>query len=475
MATYLTASIDGGQTFSAQTYANPSLTGLNGINDQSVVISPEMDNESGGNDNTDTLFGYGDQMGLAVFNGQIYPVWAGNLNQGHIVNNAVQGPYLSIFYQPMVIADGPRVVSSSMGAITYADAASQAVNFTVTFDRPIDPPALISAGEQTFTPADVLVYYHDTTDGDPLVPLTVTNVTPIASSGVGSEDRFGYTEFQVTFDPLPSGANPATYDYTGTYSYMILPDNGSGTAISSPIRSFVNSPVNQPVIGPVSSPDVPLPVPSSGTGGSNTADDVTTSLITINNSNYINANVTGITVNMTIEEEGVQFLNDGALTITLTAPNGVATTLYSRPGDTGQNFINTTFSDLATESILQGTAPYSNGPYQPLNPLANLDGSQVNGTYRLTITDNVKNNTATLVNWSITVNSSAPVFVEQNGAAMDQNADGTSDENPLATPFTGLTPGDVYAVPAQTHPCRLSLVRIRSRSFSRLSIRTPCL
>ena len=30
---------------------------------------------------------------------------------------------------------------------------------------------------------------------------------------------------------------------------------------------------------------------------------------------------------------------------------------------------------------------------------------------------------------------------------MDQNADGTSDENPLTTPFTGLTPGDVYAVP----------------------------
>ena len=30
---------------------------------------------------------------------------------------------------------------------------------------------------------------------------------------------------------------------------------------------------------------------------------------------------------------------------------------------------------------------------------------------------------------------------------MDQNADGTADENPLTTPFTGLTPGDVYAVP----------------------------
>src|SRR5208282_4670789 len=29
----------------------------------------------------------------------------------------------------------------------------------------------------------------------------------------------------------------------------------------------------------------------------------------------------------------------------------------------------------------------------------------------------------------------------------DQNADGKPDENPLTTPFIGLTPGDVYAVP----------------------------
>jgi subtilisin-like proprotein convertase family protein len=443
VATYLTTSIDGGQTFSAQTYANPSQTAINSITGQTVVIGPESDNESGGNSNTDHTWGYGTQMGLAVFNGQIYPVWAGNLNQGHIVNGAVQGPFLSIFYQPMVVADGPRIVSSDMGPISLAEAESGSVSFTVTFDRPINPPSVDGyTTTPTFTPADVLVYYHDTTNGDPSVPLQVTSVTPITASGVGPENRFGYTQFQVTFDSLPSGANPATYNYTGTYSYMILPDDGSGTAISSPIRSFVNSPVDQPVIGPVSSPDVPLAVPTSGTGGSGTSDDITTSLITINNSNYINANVTGITVNMTLDHQ-----RDGDLTITLTAPNGAVTTLYSKPGDNGQNFISTTFSDQATKSILGGSAPYSDGPYQPLNPLALLDGSQVNGTYRLTIDDGVKNNTGTLISWSITVNSSAPTFVLQSGAAMDQNADGTSDENPLTTPFTGLTPGDVYAVP----------------------------
>ena len=181
-------------------------------------------------------------MGLAVFNGQIYPIWSGNLNIGHIVNGAVQGPFVSIFYQPMVIADGPRIVNSSMGPISLAEATSGSVSFNVTFDRPIDPPSLNGYTTiPTFTPADVLVYYHDTTNGDAFVPLQVTSVTPIASSGVGPENRFGFTQFQVTFDPLPSGANPATYDYTGTYSYMILPDDGSGTAISSPIRSFVNT------------------------------------------------------------------------------------------------------------------------------------------------------------------------------------------------------------------------------------------
>ena len=417
-----------------------------------MTLSPILDNESGGNNHTDTMFGYGDQMGLAVFNGQIYPIWAGNLNKGTLVNGVVEGPFLSIFYQPMVIASGPRIVSSTEGDVALGNATSGAISFTVTFDRPINPPSLSGyTTTPSFTPADVLVYYHDTTDGDAPIPVDVTSVTPVANSGVGPESVFGFTQFQVTFNPneSPNGDASGIANYTGTYSYIIQPDDQSGTAIVSPIRSFVNSPVDQPVIGPVMSTNVPLNVPTSGTGGSGTSDDITTSTITINNSNFINANVTGITVNLTIDEQGNQFVTDGALTITLTAPNGSATTLYSDPGNTGPGFINTTFSDLATQSIFQPSAgTYSNGSYLPFNPLATLNGSQVNGTYRLTIDDGVKNNTATLTNWSITVNSSAPAFVLENGAAMDQNADGMSDENPLTTPFTGLTPGDVYAVPA---------------------------
>ena len=330
---------------------------------------------------------------------------------GAIVNGVVQGPLPGIFLQPMAIAAGPRVVSSDMGPISLAEAKSGKISFTVTFDRPIDPPSLNGyTTTPTLTPGDVLVFYHDTTNGDAPVPLQVESVAPITASGVGPNHKFGFTQFTVTFDSTPAGANPATYNYTGTYSYMITPDDGSGTVVSSPVRSFVNTPVPLPVIGPLASTHVPLPVPSSGTGGSGTADDVTTSTITIANSNYIAAAITGVTVKLTLDHQ-----RDGDLTITLAAPNGNTATLYSRPGDNGQNFINTTFSDLATQSILGGSAPYSNGPYQPFNPLANLDGSQVNGVYTLTIRDSRSNNLGTLLSWSITVNSSAPSFVLQNG------------------------------------------------------------
>ena len=78
----------------------------------------------------------------------------------------------------------------------------------------------------------------------------------------------------------------------------------------------------------------------------------------------------GMTVNLTIDEQGNQFFRDGAaLTITLTAPNGNSMTLYANPGDPGQNFINTTFSDLATKSIFAGTAAVQQRSLPAVNPL----------------------------------------------------------------------------------------------------------
>ena len=62
-------------------------------------------------------YGFGTSMGLAVYAGQLYPVWAGNFDEATIVNGALAGSALSIYSRPMVIAAGPRVVNSTMGPI----------------------------------------------------------------------------------------------------------------------------------------------------------------------------------------------------------------------------------------------------------------------------------------------------------------------------------------------------------------------
>ncbi len=223
VATYVATSIDGGNSFSPQTYANTADTATDAITGQADVIGPEADNQSALNPQADAAFGYGDQMGLAVFNGQLYPIWAGNLNQSSDPAGAIIGDPLNIWYAPMVIAAGPRIVASSMGPIPLAATTNpNGVSISVTFDRPINTAS--------FLPQDVQIFYHDTiSNTDSFVSLNVIGITVVSS-----------TQFTITFDPTPTGANPATYDYTGTYSYVIAPDAGLGTTpISAPVWSWV--------------------------------------------------------------------------------------------------------------------------------------------------------------------------------------------------------------------------------------------
>ncbi len=365
---------------------------------------------------------------------------------------------------------GPNGGILQSWSLSVNGVASKPTSFDVTFDRPIDPLALINAGQATFSAADVQVFYHDTTSGDASIPLMVTGVTAIQPAYYvtdPTQDGYdGYTNFLVTFNPdeLPTGKPSGITDYTGTYSYVIAPDNGAATptAISSPIWSYATVPQPEPVITPVKITPTPpggeivdpkasvspnLSIPTWGPGGSGTQYDQTTSTITL--SAYNNETINGLTVNLTITDPLTPpgLGNDGDLELELTAPNGNTIVLYEKPGDTNQNLTNVTFSNSAAQSILLASGPYTNGTYQPNNPLTLLNGSAVNGVYVLTI-DNFSNiNAGTLVNWSITIHPTTFGVKFQSGAAMDQNADGTSDENPLTAPFIGLSPGDLYEAP----------------------------
>ena len=279
VATYLATSIDGGNTFSDQSYANPSSTAIDAVTDQTVTQGPQSDNGTTAAHATNGALGYGTSMGLAVYDGQVYPVWAGNFDEASLVNGVALGNALSIFVRPMVIAAGPRIVNSTMGPIPLStgglDGYEQAqqigrLSFNVTFDRPINPPS----GSASFTAADVQVFYHDTNFGDPSIPLEVLSVTPVVASGVGPDNKFGFTEFTVTFSvkSQPTGGASGIANYTGTYSYMITPDDGNGNPIVSPIASFVITDLQQAVIGPVPStnvapPEPPNTIPEHARGG----------------------------------------------------------------------------------------------------------------------------------------------------------------------------------------------------------------
>ncbi len=232
VATYIAYSFDGGNTFSPQSYANPNQTAIDAITGATDIIGPAADNESAGNPNIDIVNGYGDQMGLAVFDGQVYPIWAGNLNLSSDATGTVVADPLNIYYMPMNIAAGPRIVNSTMGPTTYAQATSGSIPITINFDRPVIA--------STFVSADVLVYYHSAVAGSGYVgplPIVPNSLTPEGTEYPGD----AYETFTIDFNPLPSGAT-TPYDYTGTYSYLITPDNGLSGAqkiiISSPIEAY---------------------------------------------------------------------------------------------------------------------------------------------------------------------------------------------------------------------------------------------
>jgi len=433
VATYVGASIDGGNTFGPQAFVNPADQALDAIKvaggeaNAEIVRGPLPDNQSAGNPLRDTTFGFGTHQAVAAFDGRVYPVWASNQNGGFDGQKL-----LNIHTARAVIAAGPRVVSSTEGPIgrsadglngqRAADGTPELTTIRVVFDRPVN------AG--TFTPADFHLFYRDTNAGDAPVPITVLGIAPVVTPNDPSNDgHYGYTTFDVTLSPQTG---------LGTYSYEVgpaprtsIPALVIGSGLQSTARFL--------------SPDTPLPVPGTpGGGGTGTSSDVTTSTITVGGHGA--TTIRNLAVNVDIN-----YPNVGDLVLTLRAFGADGVTrkapdiiLYNAGGSeifaAGANFSGTTFDDRAALPIQFGNAPYD-GSFRPERPLGVLDGALLDGVYQLLVTDTQTGKTGVLADWSLTATSTAPaVPALQLGAPMDQNANA----------ITGEDPGDVYAVPTPT-------------------------
>ncbi len=67
-ANFITYSLDGGNTFSTQTYLNQSKLATDEVTGQSITIEPVP-----GNQGSAGALGFGDEQGLAVYGGHVYP------------------------------------------------------------------------------------------------------------------------------------------------------------------------------------------------------------------------------------------------------------------------------------------------------------------------------------------------------------------------------------------------------------------
>jgi len=175
-----------------------------------VITGPLPDNQSS-NFPVDSRFGSIFGLDMVVVDGRVVPVWAGNEDFAGFDNAGMDGSELVDIYTNQVrIAAGPRIIDATQGPIgllndqinTRRDenGAPIAEAFVVTFDRPIDP--------DTFTADDVRVFFEGIEPGTP-TELTALDVIPL---NLGD---FGATRFRVEFEPSSQ---------VGAYSYLVEPN-----------------------------------------------------------------------------------------------------------------------------------------------------------------------------------------------------------------------------------------------------------
>ena len=99
---------------------------------------------------------------------------------------------------------------------------------------------------------------------------------------------------------------------------------------------------------------------------------------------------------------------DQDLDVFLISPGGTRVELMTDVGGGGDNFSGTTLDDEAATPITAGAAPFS-GSFQPEGALSDLDGEEAQGDWTLEINDDKRNQTGTLIGWSIEVTSSGQI------------------------------------------------------------------
>ena len=293
-----------------------------------------------------------------------------------------------------------------------------------------------------------------------MIPTTFTGTLGSLITIIGPDGAVSGT---FTYAPDPqageNAAFPRTFRITfpsqavsGTYTVQIDPtpqiESESGFEVDANQNAGVSLLFDQGTAG--STTTTKLYSAANATTGSTTNLDATipvggsvSSTITINDDYLIQSLL--LTLN-------IAYPNDPDLTATLTSPGDVVVTLFSNVGNIGaagtrKNFTNTVFTDSATTPIGNGAPPFF-GQFLPAQPAlySSLVGTQIQGTWTLTITNTgtTPTSTGTLNAWSLTAGETVGI-----GSGLGESvADRTSASFRIFTmdPTNPLSSGLVTAV-----------------------------
>ena len=275
VATTITTSIDGGQTFSAQnnSFVNTPNAPFDQISRTFTNLGPIPDNLSAGNPLTDFIregapgLGFGDRQGLAFESGHIYTAWSGNENGGTRASICSTSAWRAPIRRRDHGSSRARWVPSrrrqsmarSSTPTFAADGAPKIDGFSVTFDRPVDT--------RTFTKGQVKVYFRNPSDATGTLGqlIAVLDPVPLDPSGplvAGKQIRA--TTFFVPFDP----SDPSKLSRVGTYSYEVGPGvlDFGGLPITTVTPDATSTTVSSTTVAPYVAPSaLPATIPSGQT------------------------------------------------------------------------------------------------------------------------------------------------------------------------------------------------------------------